>query len=380
MLGRILVIVAGLVFLLHPAVAPAGPLFPLQLGGYYAYDGSDGAGHTWNSKIKVVAQNISLNEQTYFHVRQQNLDPYDPTRTGPRDMLMRCTDTQAYISMGDTEALQFQTGPTGTEPWTTIGGDSASITADSLTVNVPFLPGTFFPVYENTFTSSEPGAQPWLAYLFPDLGLIKQVDHWVAAGRDPVVLALREAGVTPVLLFPLKTGLRLIYNASDYSSNTWQMHMQILEQVSLGGQTYFHGRQTNYDPIGGDYVRDFYLRSTDREVYVSDGVNERLEFQAASPGTAWDFPDPPGTIFKQIADIRPINVLGGSYLAYRHDSYYQEGEIPSPPMLDYMVPGLGIVKMEDYWIEPSERAPLTFTLVKIIEGDANAGARMLLLE
>jgi len=376
MLNRMLFVFAALALLLIPAAALAGPLFPMQLGGHYDYDGSDNLGHTWKCQLQVMASGISLNGQTYFHLRQVNGDPIDTNRHNPQDMLVRCTDTQAYISMGSSEALQFQTGPTSTPSWTTLDGQTALITSATSNITVPA--GTFNPSFENKFTE---GTNPsWYAYLYPNLGLVKQVDHWVAAGRDPAILALRATGTAPVSLFPMKTGMRLIFNVSDAKNNKWQMHMQILEQVSIGGKTYFHGCQTNYDLIGGNLKRDMYFRSTDKELYVSDGVNEHIHFQAAGPGTSWDFPASIGTQYMQITAITPINVLGGSYLAYAHDSHYEEPGFVSPHFIDYMVPGLGIAQMVDWWTEDPARAPLTFTLTKITQGGAGPSLNLLLLD
>ena len=381
MLARVLIAFTALVIWLIPAAAPADPLFPMQLGGYYSFDGSDAANHTWNCRLEVVAAGISLNGQTYFHVRQINGDPFDTNRANPADWLMRCTDTQAYMSIGGSEALQFQTGPTSTPSWTTLDGQTALITSATSNIIVPA--GTFNPSFENKFTE---GTNPsWYAYLYPNLGLVKQVDHWVAAGRDPAILALRATGTAPVTLFPLKTGMRLTYNASDLQNHTWRMTLQVLEQVTLNdGLTYFHMRQTNYDPIGGDVNHEDYVRCTASQVYVRklDENPAHLEFQAAGPSTSWHFLHPPGTLYKQITAITPINVLGGSYLAYVHDSHYEETGYVSPHFIDYTVPGLGPVYMEDYWInDPTgTRAPLIFTLARITQGGAGPGVSLLLMD
>jgi hypothetical protein len=66
-----------------------------------------------------------------------------------------------------------------------------------------------------------------------------------------------------------------------------------MEQVNLGGKTYFHVRQTNYDPYdpnGGENLSDdFYVRSTDSQVLAYNGAGgEDLIYQAAGPGTTWE--------------------------------------------------------------------------------------------
>ena len=111
MSGRMLVTLAALVFWLIPAVAPAAtvPLFACELGEYTQFDGSDGAGNQWQAKIKVVAENITLNGQTYFHIRLQNWDPYRSNPRGAEDVLIRSTDVDAFLSLGGPEWRQFST-------------------------------------------------------------------------------------------------------------------------------------------------------------------------------------------------------------------------------------------------------------------------------
>jgi hypothetical protein len=47
-------------------------------------------------------------------------------------------------------------------------------------------------------------------------------------------------------------------------------------------------------------------------------------------------------------------------------------------MDEYVVPGLGVVKIEDNWTNPADRAPLNFTLVKVSQAVPNQA--LLLLE
>ena len=76
-----------------------------------------------------------------------------------------------------------------------------------------------------------------------------------------------------------------------------------------------------------------------------------------------------------------MNVLGGGYLAYVTQQS-PDPAFPTPTantMYEYMVPGLGPVQMQDYWIADDSRAPLNFTLVKVSQGGPNQ-ALLLLME
>jgi hypothetical protein len=386
MSGRILVTFAALVFWLIPALAPAAslPLFACQLGDYTQFDGSDGLGNQWKAKLKVVAENIALNGQTYFHIRLQNWDPY---RSNPRiaeDFLLRSTAENAFLCKGGPEWRQFST--TGTPSnWMYYDppGQIENFTQVEVTGPMPItIPIGTLQAYENKFIYNESSHPfpPWYAYLVPGPGVIKDVDTDVDPARGQRTLVLNSAGSDPVSLFKLKTGLRLIYDASDKLGKKWQMTWLVQEQVTFGGHTYFRIRQNNYSSsIGGDGDWEFYLRSSTNQAWISyDGVTEHLAYQAASPGTNWNYPDPwdPGTDYINIASIGPINVIGGSLLAYRHNGAYTEGGT----WIDYVVPGLGIARREDSDLPGPARAPLIFTLTKLIQGSATPAVNMLLLD
>jgi len=380
--GKILVTLAVVALLLIPAAAAQGELlFPLQLGGYQQYNAADGASHFWQARGWVVAENILLNGKTYFQIRRENWDPYETNPRGSEDNLMRSTDTQAWISVGGPEWLMFQTGDVGTnwtytDPWGVFFCDIMSF--GSLTV-----PAGTFNAYEERMRSVE-GPEvyglPNTFYLVPGHGQVKEVALNVDPSRIPRTHALSQTGYQGVSLMPLKTGNRFTYNARDNLGNTWQMRLEILGQVTMNGTTYFRGRQLNYDPIEQKTDQWVYIRCTANELYISfDGVTERLEFQIAGPGTAWNFPEDPGTMYKQINSIEPVNVLGGSFLAYKHQSQYIEGSFISPYFYDYVVPALGIARMEDHWVDGPGRAPLIFELVKMEEVKGALPALMLLL-
>jgi hypothetical protein len=86
-------------------------------------------------------------------------------------------------------------------------------------------------------------------------------------------------------LFPMKTGMTLIYNSSNTSGQTWHMTQQVLEQVTFNNKQYFRVRETNYYPNSGvDF--DGYMRCTDTAAYAYDGATgEFIAFQIGNVGT-----------------------------------------------------------------------------------------------
>jgi hypothetical protein len=390
MSGRMLVTFAALVFWLIPSLAPAAttPLFALQLGAYTLFDCSDGAGHQWQAKIKVVAENISLNSQTYYHIRFQNWDPYLTNPSSSEDILIRSTDTQSWVSLGGSEWLMFQTGPpvettwTYTAPWGDVYCDIVSFGP----VTVPM--GTFDAYAERTRGVSVdlPGYyRPDWFYLFPGPGLIKEVAENVELTRVPRTSVLSGAGYQGVSLFPLKTGLRLTYNARDSLGNTWKMTKHVMEQVTIGGETFFRVRTSNFDPFSPWEEGDMYsyLRSTQNQVFESwDGISDHVSYQVNSPGTTWSYPGEGGvgTCENTITGVTPIQVLGGSYLAYVNQAVGVTGGWYGPDWFYYAVPGLGMVYEDNFRIGGETEARLYYTLASVTQGNAGPAVNLLLLD
>jgi hypothetical protein len=88
-------------------------------------------------------------------------------------------------------------------------------------------------------------------------------------------------------LFPLRSGLWSEMDKQDNLGNQWTMRWNVLEEVTLDGQNYFHVQQHNYDPIEGDTLKEFYIRSTDTEVWAwnGPGLGETLGFKLGPVGT-----------------------------------------------------------------------------------------------
>lgn len=391
MFSKMLATFAALALLLLLAAAPsqAAPLFPLQLGGYYNFDGSDLSGHTWQASIWVVAQNVPLNGQAYFHIRKNDWEPFGWQRFYAQDLLIRSDDVAAYVSVGGTEWLQFQT--TGIpQSWDYWDPPGQTVTYNHVQVNgvqsvtVPY--GGPYQAYENQIVHHDPPDQspPWYAYLVPNLGLIKTVQTDVPPGGTAMTQSLSQIDSRGVSLFPVTPRTRWTYNASDALGHTWQMKIVNLGQVILNGQAYAVIQRSNYDPYGGKVYSLNHMRVTAAQAFALEGGDEHLEFQVAGPDTQWNYPKSGGgTYYKRVNSISPTNAFEGRrfYLAY----VTQESPDPALPQASstysYVVPGLGIAKIEDYNVANPGRAPLNFTLVSLdYQPVSNPGLMLLLLD
>jgi hypothetical protein len=195
-----------------------------------------------------------------------------------------------------------------------------------------------------------------------------------------MLVVLAAASVQAAQLFPMKTGIVLEYNSSDNDGHAWHMKMQVMEQVTLAGKQYYHLRQTDYDPYQGNLISDFYLRSTDTEIYSFTGAEEVVVFRAADKGTTWNYPYNYGTVYSEIFDIADVTVpYGGPYTAYIHRSYFKRPDnSTSPYWFDYIVPGLTNVKGVDNWLDDPARVPLQYVLASLKQGGGNPGLMLLL--
>ena len=169
------------------------------------------------------------------------------------------------------------------------------------------------------------------------------------------VLGIESAVFGVSTLFPLETGMVFEHSAVNSTGNSWTITMEVLEEVSLGSNNYYHMRQWDHSP--GE-VDDFYLRSTDNAHYEWNGTSEILLWQVAPVGTTWVT----GDNLVEIIAIESVTVpYGGPYEAYVHrtrnivkDSLY---------WYDYIVPGLAPVKIIDY--DERDYPPQTMELVSI---------------
>jgi hypothetical protein len=163
-------------------------------------------------------------------------------------------------------------------------------------------------------------------------------------------------------LWPLKTGAWMEQDKQDNLGKKWTVRVDVLEEQTLDGKKYFHVREQNYD--GEGEVDDFYIRSTETEVYGynGSGLGETLGFRTGSVGDYWIYDG--GTKRKQIEAIELIIIpYGGTYTAYKYKHYNLS--TPDKYDLEWVVPGLvWIAKEEDHWVSNPLRIPLNAVLAR----------------
>jgi len=386
MIIRFVVKISLLTLLLACAAvsAQAAQLWPLKTGAWMEMDKHDSQDNSWTVRIMVFEEKTLDNKQ-YFRVQELYYDPYGGDTFS--EFSVRSTETEVYFynGAGQGETLIFKTGQVG-DSWEYID-EGSTIRKEILSTHDPVtIQGVNYTAYKyKHYNKYDPNPENYdLEWVVPGLGLVKEEDHWLdssQANRIPLKSTLARVGSNS-LFIPLKSGMRLSYDASDQQSHTWKMTLQVLEQVTLNdGLRYFHMRQLNYDPIGGRVNDEFYVRSTVSQLFARqlDENPAHLEFQAAGPGTAWDYPRDPGTIYKRISSIQSVNVLGGSYLAYVTDQSPDSGFPIDSLLSQLIVPGLGPVEMLDWWIADGNRTPLQYLLTGITQGGAGPAVDLLLL-
>ncbi len=391
MLARLLATFVSLALLSIAAASQAAPVFPLQVGMWTEMDKHDNLNpqNHWVVRTYVLEEAL-LDGNNYFHIQELNYDPYGGETFS--DFYLRSTDTAVYFyngpGLGETKV--FQLGPVGTKlTYQQEGGTVYKEIVAIENITIPYGGTQSAYKFQNYEVRTDQTTSPyWYEWVVPGLpGLAQEQDYYIQnPAAAPYFSVLARVGANP-LFFPLKTGMRLTYDASDQPGHTWKMTVQVMEQVTLNdGLTYFHMRQKDYDPIAGDVNKEFYLRCTSSQVYVRklDENPAHLEYQAAAPGTSWNYPQvvkgTPGTIYKQITGIQTANVLGRSFPAY----VTNKSPDPSFPMnllmSEFIVPGMGPVEMLDWWIADPNRAPLQFLLTGVSQGGAGPAVSLLLMD
>ncbi len=169
--------------------------------------------------------------------------------------------------------------------------------------------------------------------------------------------------------FPMQVGKKYSYTQYNPMGNSWVAQLEIDRQSPFDGNTYFHLKGYNFDneAVASDYG---VFRSTLNEVYSYDG-GEMLEYQKAPVGTKWHLYQPDGEYnYKviEIVGIESVTVpLGVFNEAYKFKKYMcvdvnDANQEQSPCWYEWIAPGVGLVKQEDYWVDD---APVILELTGI---------------
>jgi len=188
------------------------------------------------------------------------------------------------------------------------------------------------------------------------------------------LLAMVGKTLAEPLFWPVHVGLRYEFSRSDNTGNEWPVQWEITSQVTYNSVDYFQLQIWNYDNDGA-YEDEGYFRSTEEALYGYNPTgDDYLEFQAAPVGTAWSLyqPSESGLDYKfiEIVAKEPVTVPNGTFNeAYNHRRYRcanSDGSGDrSPYWYEWIVPGVGMVKEDDYW---TDNPPATMELVSVTAG------------
>lgn len=166
--------------------------------------------------------------------------------------------------------------------------------------------------------------------------------------------------MSETLLWPLEVGWSEMFTRTDSTGSSWTVKLEVVEEVIINSQKYFHCLQTNYD--NNNEVREWNFYSTDKAVFANNPpYDDCMLLQIGPIGTSWTGC---GEVTEIIA-IESVTVpYGGPYQAYVLRKHEKLATGDSPYWYEYVVPGIGMVKEVDYWVK---NAPTISVLANIIK-------------
>ncbi len=176
------------------------------------------------------------------------------------------------------------------------------------------------------------------------------------------LLVLAMVGATQAAsLFPLHVGQVLEFTRYDTHNPTgWTMTLQIDGQATFDMLEYFHVLSWNYD--NDSQLEDHgYMRSTEQALYrYNPSGDDTVMFQRGSVGTKWSVPESDGAYNYDVTEIVAIEAVTVPYgtfseaYTYRKYSCVDPNNLAlgqSPSWYEWVVPGIGMVKEEDWWTD-----------------------------
>jgi hypothetical protein len=237
---------------------------------------------------------------------------------------------------------------------------------------------------------------PCISVLLPDfLPLISNMKGLTMIERKPsniagflllpaICLLMSETAFAE-RLWPMQLGQTYTFNQSNPSNDTWAVTVSIDGYVTHNSQNYFHLAAFNYE--NSSAAENWgYVRSAQNCFYSSPG-DDFIDFQKAPVGTKWIIFDEDGEYTCKVIEIvaiEPITVPYGTFSeSYKHCKYYcvdpdnlSLGK--SGDWFEWIVPGVGWVKQEDYNV--SEPGPVIMELTAITQNSDLTGDTFVRLE
>ena len=141
----------------------------------------------------------------------------------------------------------------------------------------------------------------------------------------------------------------------------WEVQLVVMgPKETLGSQDYFHLEIWNY--YNSTKVEEQgYFRSTEQALYGYNPTGpESLQFQKGPVGTKWNTPREAHGYHYEVTEIVAIEAVTVPYgtfdqaYKYRKFNCYDPDNLglgKSPDRYEWVVPGIGMVKEEDYWCD-----------------------------
>jgi hypothetical protein len=304
-------------------------ILPLEVGQVWEYQTTDSRepASPWTTETHVL-EVVEFAGREYYHLGQYE------SNTGTWETGV------AYVRSDDQTVYLRDEGIDKEWPLSTMVPEH---------ISVPY--GEF-----DGYRTTDSHEQDWYNYFVPGIGLVK----WLQVEDTHTVTA--ELLDVYKLLWPLHVGKRYNYTRRDANDpDGWSMDYEATERVVIDSQEYFRVQVWNY---GNDAATEDagFVRSTEDALYgYNPNGEEYLEFQKAPVGTKWNFHQEQSDDLDykviEIVAIEPLTTPYGSFAeAYKHRRFrcvnpddLNQGR--SPDWYEWVVPGIGKVKEEDYWAD-----------------------------
>ena len=150
-----------------------------------------------------------------------------------------------------------------------------------------------------------------------------------------------------LLVWPLSEGRIWTYHCQDSNGAEWLETREVIDSNVLGGQIYYKVHYIDNSPYRYEEF-DVYVRSTNVALLGWEDGNEGMDYVIGPEGFTLI---PEENRIRELVAIESITVpYGGPYQSYSYAKHAtDEPGLPSPYMIESFAPGLGFIKIVDYW-------------------------------
>ena len=199
-------------------------------------------------------------------------------------------------------------------------------------------------------------------------------DHWdfltaVRSTNTPMKLNVpmfyRVSCYTNGLFLPMKPGSSLVFAVSNALGQTATQGVKLLGRCYVPEFTNHYGvlNQDEARVAGGVSGGTMLLRSDDRGVWLMSDPPRHLETQEFLRGTVGLAITNARNVRIAIEAVETVTVPAGTFPnCVKFHKTDLSGNHPNPNWYEWMLPGLGMVKWVDYYVDPANAAPVVYLL------------------